>query len=187
MDINTAILSIYTISENSINELLKYCYGPIEKPKGYILTKAGTIEEYLYFVTKGIVRTFSIVKDEEVTFWIGEEGSVACSMRNYVESKPSYETIETLEDCSLYRIKAQDLQQLYKQNIEIANWGRKFAEYEIMKTENRLIAQQFLTAKERYDNLIKSQPQLLQRIPLSIIASYLGITQVSLSRIRALK
>ena len=77
------------------------------------------------------------------------------------------------------------LNHLFSEDIHIANWGRKFAEQELMKTEKRLIAQQFKTATERYQDLIDNSPELLQRVQLSYIASYLGITQVSLSRIRA--
>lgn len=76
------------------------------------------------------------------------------------------------------------MENLFRKNIEIANWGRSFLGKEIMKVENRLIEYQFANASERYEALMKNKPKLLQRVPLGIIASYLGITQVSLSRIR---
>lgn len=66
-----------------------------------------------------------------------------------------------------------------------ANWGRKFAETEFLQTEERLISLLFTTASERYRELLKDNPDLLQRMPLECLASYLGITPVSLSRIRA--
>lgn len=186
MDIKTVISSIYNLSENSISEFLKCCQY-MEFPKGHILYREGAVEHDIYILTEGIMRAYNSQRNEDITFWIGEEGSIVWSMRNYVEKKPSYETVELLEDCIMYRIRMQDLEELYKGNIEIANWGRKFIEKEIIRTENRLISQLFLSAKERYDNLLKDSPQLLQRVPLGIIASYLGITQVSLSRIRAQK
>jgi CRP-like cAMP-binding protein len=77
------------------------------------------------------------------------------------------------------------LQQLFETDIAMANWGRRFAEKELIKTEERLISRQFRTATERYQELMQQQPGLLQRVSLGHIASYLGITQVSLSRIRA--
>lgn len=184
MDIKNIITSVNNLSDIALDDFLTHCEY-VEYTKNHILTQEGSIESYLYILTQGIVRAYSTLKNEEVTFWIGEEGSIVCSMRNYIENKPSYETIELLEDSIFYRIKMQDLSTLYSRNIEIANWGRKFIEYEIIKTENRLISQQFLSAKERYYNLLKDTPHLLQRIPLHIIASYLGVTQVSLSRIRA--
>lgn len=106
-------------------------------------------------------------------------------MKSYVANEKGYEDIELLEDCELYELKAAQLQKLFEEQIDIANWGRKFAEKELVKTEERLISRQFRTATERYINLLKNNPDLIQRVQLGHIASYLGITQVSLSRIRA--
>jgi len=74
---------------------------------------------------------------------------------------------------------------LYNSDIQVANWGRKFAEQELVKIEERFISRQCKTAVERYRELIGNDPDLLQRVQLIHIASYLGITPVSLSRIRA--
>ena len=106
-------------------------------------------------------------------------------MRSYVEELPGYEDIELLEACELYELKTEQLQHLFEEDIHIANWGRKFAEQELIKTEERLIQRQFRTASDRYKELLLNHPDLIQRIQLGHIASYLGITQVSLSRIRA--
>lgn len=89
-----------------------------------------------------------------------------------------------MEDCQLYRLDTHQLHQLFLNDIEIANWGRLLAERELVKTEKRLIDQQFLPAKERYQKLLQENPSLIHRVPLGHIA-YLGIAQVSLSRIRA--
>ena len=77
------------------------------------------------------------------------------------------------------------MQNLFYKDINIANWGRRFAEQELIKTEERLISRQFSNATERYKELLENNPDLLLRIQFGYIASYLGITQVSLSRIRA--
>ena len=118
-------------------------------------------------------------------FWFGKEGDAVISMRSYVENQKGYENIELLEDCDLYQVDAQELKWLYEQDIAIANWGRHFAEQELIKIEAMFISRQFRTARERYLDLITQDPELLQRVQLSHVASYLGITQVSLSRIRA--
>lgn len=106
-------------------------------------------------------------------------------MKSYVEDQPGYETIELLEDCELYELKTENLKKMFNEDVHIANWGRKFAENELIKTEERLISKQFKNASERYLELMKDHPELIQRVQLGHIASYLGITQVSLSRIRA--
>jgi CRP-like cAMP-binding protein len=106
-------------------------------------------------------------------------------MKNYVENQKGYETIELLEPCELYEIQTEDLRKLFNSDIHIANWGRKFAEQELIKVEERFIFRQCKTALERYKDLINNDPALLQRVQLAYIASYLGITPVSLSRIRS--
>jgi CRP-like cAMP-binding protein len=139
----------------------------------------------VYFIRKGFVRAYAYTGDHEVTFWFGREGEPVLSMKSYVQQQKGYEDIELLEDCELYEIKAADLQRLFQEDIHIANWGRRFAEQELVRTEERLISRQFRTATERYKELLKENPDLVQRVALGNIASYLGITQVSLSRIRA--
>lgn len=156
-----------------------------ELPKGYLLSREGTVERYLYFLEKGIVRAYTTRDGDEVTFWFGMEGNIICSVRNYIEKKPSYESIELLEDCSMYRVRTDQLEQLYEEDIELANWGRRYMGYEMIKAEGRLIEHLFLSATERYNSLLENNPAILQRVSLGIVASYLGITQVSLSRIRA--
>ena len=85
----------------------------------------------------------------------------------------------------LYVLKHRDLQRLFLDDIHIANWGRRYAETELIATERRLISFLLTDASERYSRLMADNPEYLQRLPLGSIASYLGITQVSLSRIRA--
>lgn len=154
-------------------------------PKGHLLIQADKIETSIYFLKKGIARAYILQDGKEVTFWFGKEGDLIFSMKNYIENKHGYEMIELLENSELYQIKTIALQTLYQNDIHIANWGRKLAEQELIKTEERLISRQFRTASERYVTLMQKSPELLQRVQLGHIASFLGITQVSLSRIRA--
>ncbi|CAA9194582.1 Crp/Fnr family transcriptional regulator [Flavobacterium collinsii] len=184
MDIDTILDDIFQLPEESKNAL-KLGINEIKYPKGHILLNAGKVESTLYFIKKGIVRAYVDENDSEITFWFGKEGQTALSMKSYVEEQKGYETIELLEDCELYELKKEHLQQLFETDINIANWGRKFAEQELIKTEERLISRQFRNATDRYLELMKYHPELIQRIQLGHIASYLGITQVSLSRIRA--
>jgi CRP-like cAMP-binding protein len=184
MDIYSIIDNIFPLNEIARLELFSFI-EEISLPKGHILLKANKVESNLYFIKKGIVRAFSDIEDNEVTFWFGKEGDTILSMKSYVAHQKAYENIELLEDCELYQLNTKDLQSLFDQNIDIANWGRKLAEQELLKTEERLISRQFKTATERYIELLKNYPHLIQRVQLGYIASYLGITQVSLSRIRA--
>ena len=107
------------------------------------------------------------------------------SMKSFVNDEKGYETIELMEDSVLYMLERGQLYRLFEEDVHIANWGRKFAEKELLKTEERLIPLLFTTASERYRKLLRDNPELLLRLPLECLASYLGITPVSLSRIRA--
>jgi len=184
MDLDNIIDSIYPLPERS-KTLLKERIYEIAYPKSHVLFKVNRIEPKVYFIKKGMVRAFANQGDEEITFWFGKEGDAVISMKNYVENQKGYETIELMEPCELYEIHTEDLRKLYNSEIQIANWGRKFAEQELIKIEERFISRQCKTALERYKELMNNDPALLQRVQLVYIASYLGITPVSLSRIRS--
>lgn len=184
MEIENILDKIYKLPEVSKNNLIE-TISEVEYPKGYRLLNADKVERNIYFIKKGIVRAYVSSSDNDITFWFGKEGDTVVSMKSYVNNQKGYENIELLENGTLYKLNVDALNQLFEKDIHIANWGRKFAEQELLKTEERLIARQFRTASERYSELMKQTPELLQRIQLSHIASYLGITQVSLSRIRA--
>ena len=184
MNIDQILDKIYPLPESS-KRMSKEQITEIEHPKGHILLRADKIETSIYFIKKGIVRAYANPGGNEITFWFGKEGDTIISMKSYIDNKEGYENVELLEDCELYLLKTKELQNLFEKDLYIANWGRKFAEQELIKTEERLISRQFRTATERYKELMKKNPDLLQRVQLGYIASYLGITQVSLSRIRA--
>lgn len=184
MNIDQILDRIHPLPTES-KRALKTCATEVVYPKGHILLRADKIETSIYFIKKGIVRAYANTENNEITFWFGKEGDTIISMKSYVADQKGYEDMELLEDCKLYELKTKNLQKLFENDIHIANWGRKFAEQELIKTEERLISRQFRTAAERYKSLIKYNPDLLQRVQLGHIASYLGITQVSLSRIRA--
>ncbi|HVI49180.1 MAG TPA: Crp/Fnr family transcriptional regulator [Chitinophaga sp.] len=178
------IRSVYPLTEDRVTQFSSLL-EEVTCRKGHRLFKEGQISRDLYFLEKGIARAYCNLTSSELTFWFGMEGDVLLSFYGYVNNTPGYESIELLEDAVMYRIRMEDLEQLYNTDIHFANWGRKLLEKELILTEERFISRQFRTATERYKELMEQMPQLLQRVQLGYIASYLGITQVSLSRIRA--
>lgn len=157
----------------------------IDVSKNTLVISADKVEKYVYFIEKGIARAYCNTEKGEQTIWFGEEGTIMVSFMSTFKNTPGYEYIEMLEDSILYRISNTDLNTMYANNILLANWGRKFVEQELLYTEERFISHLFKTATERYEELLKRHPSLVKRVQLGYIASYLGITQVSLSRIRA--
>ena len=139
MDIHEIINKIYPIPETSMDKLTKHL-SKVTYPKGHHILEAGKTETNIFFIEKGIVRAYIPVDGKEVTFWIGKEGSAIVSLKSYVDNQQGYESMELMEESELYLLKRKDLQELFKEDIHIANWGRKFAESEFMQTEERLIS-----------------------------------------------
>lgn len=176
--------AVYPLPNASLEKMLALAEY-VELPKGTALFRDDQLAQHLYVLQQGLARAYARRLDREVTFWFSAEGAVLASIRGYTEQTVSYETIELLEDSVLFRLPGPALQQLYRTDVHLANWGRVLVERVWRQTEQQLIARQFRTAEERYADLLQHQPQLLQRAALGHIASYLGITQVTLSRVRA--
>ena len=139
----------------------------------------------IYFIEKGLVRGYYFNEDKEITNWFAQEEEFATSFYPFITNNTSNETIQALEDCTLLEISFATLQDLYKTFPETERLGRIITENYYIKLEERILSLQFKTAKERYQKFELSKPTLLQRVSLGQIASYLGITQETLSRIRA--
>jgi len=178
------IKNIYPLEEEHLNLLLS-SLSCMEFPKNHLLIKAGKIEPVLYFIETGIARAYIDGLNNRITFWFGMEGDVVLSYNSYINGKPGYENIELLEHSKVYEINNAALEELYQTHSSLANWGRKLAELELIKTEEQYISKMFKPAKERYHELLRLYPSLIKRVQLGHIASYLGVTQVTLSRIRA--
>lgn len=181
MDIKEIINQRYAMPNASLDRL-RQCLTEVSYPKGFCVLESGKIEKDIFFIKKGIVRAYTSVDGKEITFWVGKEGATLVSMKGYVNNEPGY---ETMEDSVLYVLERKKLKELFSEDLHIANWGRRYAEMELLATEERLISMLSAIASERYKELLEKEPDLLQRLPLGNIATYLGITQASLSRIRA--
>lgn len=184
MELTKGIQQIYPLVEEDMNKIITIAHK-LCVPKGEILIQHQEVNKYIYFLEEGICRIFYPKEEKEVVLDFCFPGDIILPLNSYVHSLPTYEIVDTLEPCVIYRISIQELQELYASSLSIANWGRKLAELETLKIEARLMQSLFKSASERYTELLKKAPKLLQRIKLGYIASYLGVSQVTLSRIRA--
>lgn len=185
MDLERIINGIYPLPVESL-AVFKACFEEKHYLKGALLYKQNTRATAIYFVKEGLVRAFARRGKKQITFWIGFDGELAFPIQSVFSGAEEYAGIELLEDSTIYEISLARLQELYMTDIHIANWGRKYAEYACIVAEKLFISRQFRTSLERYNDLLEQCPEIVRRVPLGIIASYLGITQVNLSRIRAL-
>ena len=184
MDFKQIIEQRYHLSDASISKLYEYV-SEVTLPKGFHIFEQGKVEKNIFFIRQGIVRAYTNLDGKEVTFWIGREGDTLVSMNGYVNGEIGYETMELAEESKLYVLECQQLRQLFLKDLDLANWGRRYTEMELIATERRLISMLVTTSSERYHLLLEREPELLQRLPLGDIASYLGMSQVNLSRIRS--
>ena len=180
------LLEIQKISKLS-EEALAYISEHIEQikvKKGTSLLRNGETCHNFYFVTKGMLRSYYFSEGKEVTNWFALENDFATSIYSFISRNTGYENIETLEDSTIEMLSNQVLQDLYVKFPETERTGRLIMESYYIQLEERLISIQFKSAKERYELLMNKNPEIILRAPLGAIASYLGITQETLSRIR---
>lgn len=171
--------------DNEAMEKFLGCLDIKEFPAKHLIFKEGKTAKYLYYVIKGATRAYYIKDGKEVVLWFAFEDDLITSVSSFISQKKSYENIELLEDCILAAISHKDFNYLVEKYPSINQLYRIFLEQYYIILANQYREMHFFTAKEKYDNLLKSYPSILQRVSLGNIASYLGITQESLSRIRA--
>lgn len=154
-------------------------------PKNKELQPIGHTCRTVYFLTKGIARIYYLKDGIDITESFTFENNIVVRVESLFTAKPSRKAIQILEDAEVIAINANELFKLYDRYPEIERLFRKIFEAAFVETVNRIESIQFHTAEERYQSLMEQAPNLIQRVPLKYIASYLGITQQSLSRIRA--
>ena len=151
--------------------------------KETILEK-GVVENYLSFIIEGSITILTYHKGNEICVSFSIEDSFFSSYVSFLTREPSEYQLLALEDTIVERITYDSLQKAYSLSSNHQKNGRLIAEQLYINTNKRTLSLITKTAEERYIDFIEEHPKFLQRIPLKYIASYLGITPVSLSRIR---
>lgn len=176
--------SVYRLSEAAKTELEKVC-STLTFKKNELIQPIGHTCKTIYFLQKGIARIFYYKDGVDITEYFAFEGGIVARAESLFAGEPSQKAIEVLEDSEVLAIDVPKLYQLYDEFHEIERLFRLIFEKAHVETIHRIESLQFHSAEDRYLNLLTTQKNIIQRVPLKYIASYLGITQVSLSRIRA--
>jgi len=151
------------------------------------LFQPGQIARYGYFVLNGAVRQYYLAEGKEIVTRLILEGDTATAFYSFFSQKPSYEYAEAVEDTELVGISRQDMEALCAKHIDIANFERKITEQYLVQEHERALSLQFQTAQERYEQLLNIHPDVFLRFSVGSIASYLGMSQETLSRLRTKK
>jgi len=147
-------------------------------------SKAGRISDRMGFVNSGLLRSFYTIKDKETTTFFQMPGTIATALASFIQMRPAMENIQAMETSELIIVSRKDLLTLYNENWKWQQVGRIFTEQYYVKMEQRMISLQSQSALERYENFLQEFPELIKSVPLYYIASFLGISPETLSRIR---
>lgn len=153
-------------------------------PNKFKLAEEGKVAKELYFINKGLIRLYYSKNGEEITGFIFQEGLFAASLDSFLRHSPSIQSLETMEDCELLVITKEELEALYRRLPAMNTITRKIAEQRFINAQRILSSFILDSPEERYKKFEVAHKDLLLRVPLHYIASFLGITPVSLSRIR---
>ncbi|MEL6672829.1 MAG: Crp/Fnr family transcriptional regulator [Bacteroidota bacterium] len=153
--------------------------------KGDYLIREGQICQEAGFVQSGIFRSFYFTQNsEEVTYCFTFAPNLISAYSSYITGRPSPENIQALTEAEVWLFPKTGLEALMAQNPAWLWFSKHLAEQQYLEMEQRIFLLQKESAETRYAHLQREQPQLLQHIPLQYLASYLGITQRHLSRLR---
>lgn len=190
MDVDLLIQTLNFIAPLSA-ELQQSLSGyVVEEPyaKKHLLLKEGQVAKKIFFIKNGFARAFYYPHDgKECTSWFMGKGDIMISVYSFFTQQPAAENIELLEESIIQSITWNQLQSIYADFKEFNYIGRIITEKYYIQSEERAILLRTLTAKERYELLLKSHPTIFQKASLGQIASYLGISQETLSRVRGKK
>ena len=170
---------------DEVRESIERTYSHKKYTKGEFLLKPGQVCDGHFMIDKGIARMYSLHDGKEITTAIYFEGGVAISFDSYILQKSSQVYIEALTDLEDTKVGYRQFQIEKQKHPELIELEKLFVEIHAANFEKQVQEERTLNATERYLKLLKQEPQIIQFIPLTIVASYLNISLETLSRIRA--
>lgn len=183
-NIISGIRKYYPVPDTSITQLISHLEER-QYTRGHLLVNAGKRDRHVYFIEKGCTRTYFLIKGKDITNWFSSEGDITFSSESLYHNAPACEYVEILESTTIFAISIDQLEQFLRSDIHLANWSRIIHQEVLLKMQSIRIDRLSLTAKERYHKFCIENPDLLNRVNLGQIASFLGITQQYLSNLRA--
>ncbi|WP_222167170.1 Crp/Fnr family transcriptional regulator [Edaphocola aurantiacus] len=176
--------SLYSMPEDILQEGINL-FQAVQVPKGAFLFREGMICRELAFVHYGLLRAFSLREDgRELSSCFAMEHDFACDYNSLIHSVPASKSIQALEDCQLMVITHHNLQQLQDRYPAWQHMGKILADKEFIEKERWANRLRLDNAAERYQYILEEQPGLINRVPVNQLASYLGMTTRTLSRVR---
>jgi CRP-like cAMP-binding protein len=177
-------IQAYTkVSDSDMQFGLQF-YKEKKVSKGQHIIKPGQLARNFYFLKKGCVSFYAEDESGIKVMEFFTENTFFTDLYAYIEEIPSENYLEATEDCELFYISKSDILKSYNHSHELERFGRLSMQEAFIKTFQRTSDLKMLSNQERYLKLLEKRPDLLQRVPQYLIASYLGLTPVGLSKIR---
>ena len=164
--------------------LIEELFEPLFLSKGEVLLQEGNICKCFYYVNKGLLRQFMNYDGKELTIHFNEENTFVCDYESFITKTPSQKTIVALEDTVLQIISYTSLQRFYKEIREGERFGRLLLEETFIEAIHYIISGLADSPQERYLKFMRQYKNIEQRVAQKYIASFVGVTPQSLSRIR---
>lgn len=170
------------LSDGLINDLIG-CGHIVSLKAGQPLVKVGDVNPDFYILIDGIIRSWYVLDNVEVTTAFGIAGTQILNYASYTAGQPSESNFEACTKCKLMRVPKEDYDRMLHTSLEFCNWRLRLAYDQFYFTEmrNQVIKGD---ARQRYAALLQSRPEIVQKVTLKIIATYLGITPQYLSHLR---
>lgn len=177
------IKNYFGVDEDSLTEVSSYFKLQTLKKGDYFL-KAGHYSDRFGFLQEGVIREFLFVEDKEVTKWISTKGYFILDLFSFIFGQPARWNFQALTDCELYVIERKDYQNLIKVIPRWTELEKLFIARCFAVLEDRVVSHLSMTAEERYNQLFLFNKELFNLVPLQYLASMLGMTPETFSRIR---
>lgn len=181
--IKDIFLNYHSISDELCSELAKVS-NLVKYKKNEKIYTAGTIVDSVSIIRYGLVRSFILSEEKEMTVWFGEEGDFITSFYSFFTGKKGIETIDCIEDTTVLQVNSTDFKRLIKENHEMLLLYSIILEKGYIYWEQRYAINQIYESEQRYSMFYERSKEMVLKIPLKILSSYLNIRQETLSRIR---
>lgn len=181
------ILSQHIKIDTDIQDFLSTEIETKTQSKGTLLSEQGHYERTVYFMENGLARNFYYENGKDITANFYTEGKAFGNIDTIFTGKPTRYNIELLEDSTYVCCNYQKLEEFCAVSVPASNLVRYIQGNIMTQALARLTSLQYMTAREKYEQLLEENPGIILRAPLGMIATYLGISQETLSRIRSEK
>lgn len=152
--------------------------------KNTLLVTEGQQADKMYFLIEGCLRVYYHKEERDISDWFAFENDFVCSINSFFQSIPSPHYVQTLEPTTYLELSREDAFSMMERHHCFETLARKVITQIMLQQQNRIVSLQFETAQQKYDTLLSIRKDITQRVPLTHIASFLGITLETLSRIR---